>query len=373
MKKLFLLYVVLIVHFSLYPWRFLPVAGRVLAGWSPMAGRSDYLDVVANLLFYMPLGALGVLAWEGLWPALAAGGTALSLTLEVAQAWIPGRDSSIRDVVMNGLGTVAGIALGFLFSRHWPSAARRKALPIRGRMPIVLASAWLVGECFPFMPITRLAPLRESLLQLVRPASLPWLGLAETFVSCLLLAHMLRGPGTRSGRQTAVLLAFLTWPLRLFLQGSSFSWAEVGTAASAFALSVFVFSRFRGEAKLLGALALLLVAVKEFSPFVLASAPAPFHFVPFAGFLEASRDAAIRVTAQKFFLYGSSVWILRAAGLPLWGSTGAVTLLLAAGEATQRYLPGRVPESTDPLLALVAGLLMVWLRNRRAADKAQRW
>jgi hypothetical protein len=64
------------------------------------------------------------------------------------------------------------------------------------------------------------------------------------------------------------------------------------------------------------------------------------------------------VVAGKFFLYGSSVWMLREAGVPLWGSAGMVALLLSAGEATQRYLPGRVAESTDPLLALLAGWLV---------------
>ena len=93
---------------------------------------------------------------------------------------------------------------------------------------------------------------------------------------------------------------------------------------------------------------LLLIAAKELTPFVLAGTPAPFYFTPFGAFLEANRDAAIRVVAGKFFLYGSSVWMLREAGLPIWTSAGMVALLLSAGEAAQRYLPGRIAESTDP-------------------------
>ena len=40
-------------------------------------------------------------------------------------------------------------------------------------------------------------------------------------------------------------------------------------------------------------------------------------------------------------------------------STVAVAGVLAAIEAIQRYLPGRTPEITDPILALVLGA-MLW-------------
>ena len=186
-------------------------------------------------------------------------------------------------------------------------------------------------------------------------------------MSCLVLSYLLRDGQAKAVRRVPVLVAFLVFPLLLFLQGAAFSWLQVAAAASAFALSLWVLSRFSGETKLLAGLALLLIAAKEFAPFALAGTPSPFYFTPFQAFLEANRDAAIRVVAGKFFLYGSSVWMLREAGLPVWGATGMVALLLSAGEATQRYLPGRVAESTDPLLALLAGLLMVWLRDHPAS------
>ena len=113
-------------------------------------------------------------------------------------------------------------------------------------MPAVLASAWLVAQCFPFLPIMRLVPLRQSLIQLARISSVPWLGLAETFVSCLVLSYLLRDSQAKAVRHVPVLVAFLVFPLRLFLQGGAFSWLQVTAAASAFALSLWV---LRGSAE----------------------------------------------------------------------------------------------------------------------------
>jgi len=38
--------------------------------------------------------------------------------------------------------------------------------------------------------------------------------------------------------------------------------------------------------------------------------------------------------------------------------------VLIAGEFAQRYLPGRTAESTDPVLAVIAMFVMIWLKDR---------
>ena len=128
MKKLFFLCVFVIAYFTLYPWTFVPFHGHstILEGLRPLVGKSDYLDIVVNLCFYLPLGVLGVLGWwkgsrtTGGWIALAAFGAALSFTLETIQAWVPGRDSSLLDILTNTIGTIAG-APGTVFR---PDSAR---------------------------------------------------------------------------------------------------------------------------------------------------------------------------------------------------------------------------------------------------------
>ena len=78
-------------------------------------------DMVLNLLGFMPLGFLlcatvirSGKAFERRYWWIAFGlAFIFSLSLEIAQAWIPSRDSSLLDLMLNTLGAAAG---GWLFS-----------------------------------------------------------------------------------------------------------------------------------------------------------------------------------------------------------------------------------------------------------------
>ena len=164
MKKLFFLCVFVIAYCTLYPWTFVPFHehSTILEGVRPLVGQGDYLDLVVNLCFYLPFGVLGVLGWwkgsstAGRWIALAAFGAALSLTLETIQAWVPGRDSSLLDILTNTMGTIAGARLGIAIAGHLPSGLRQGLPSPRRPMPAVLIAAWLVSQWFPFLPILRI-------------------------------------------------------------------------------------------------------------------------------------------------------------------------------------------------------------------------
>ncbi|HET7228562.1 MAG TPA: VanZ family protein, partial [Longimicrobium sp.] len=91
----------------------------LICGWE---GASDF---ILNLGFYLPLGV-------ALWCALRRPGRAVALALllsaavELAQLVIPGRDSTLGDLVANTLGAAAGVAL----ARHaaaWAAPSPRAA------------------------------------------------------------------------------------------------------------------------------------------------------------------------------------------------------------------------------------------------------
>jgi VanZ family protein len=64
------------------------------------------------------------------------------------------------------------------------------------------------------------------------------------------------------------------------------------------------------------------------------------------------------VLFRKSFWYGSAIWLWRAAGYRLAPIIFAAGAALLALEWAQTYLPGRVPEITDAVLAVLMGVLL---------------
>jgi hypothetical protein len=74
-----------------------------------ICGDRGAADALRNLLLFAPLGAaIALCGWRGRWPILAP--AILSLAVEAAQIWIPGRDPSLGDVVFNTAGAAAAFA-----------------------------------------------------------------------------------------------------------------------------------------------------------------------------------------------------------------------------------------------------------------------
>lgn len=76
--------------------------------------RARLLDLVLNVLYFLPLGWLLGRERRGAWLALGLG-LLLSVGIEITQAYVPGRDSTWMDVVANTVGCVVGawLARGF--------------------------------------------------------------------------------------------------------------------------------------------------------------------------------------------------------------------------------------------------------------------
>jgi VanZ family protein len=355
----------LIAYFSLYPWQFSPTHTEILRGFTAPAGRGPYVDAVVNVIFYVPLGLFGALTAEGgerrgrRLLTLGLAGAALSLVMEILQAWIPARESAIQDVVLNTVGTIVGAALAPRVRQRVittrPSFVS-SATPM-GMMFLMLA--WITGQWFPFLPILRAGRFHQSLERFTNTGDLTWLLVAETFLASWIIARLLRQAFTGATAAVTLLLAALAIPARLLLIVQSSPWPLTIAGGVGVLTGARNVTDLRAEARRLAVLALLLIAAKELYPWSLVPSQDPFPWVPFTDFLGAARDAAIRVTCEKLFLYGATIWTLRESGLSPWISMGAVVGLLSAGEAAQLYLPGRVAESTDPMLALAAGIVVL--------------
>ena len=152
----------LIAYASLYPftgWRVPGVTpwSFLLLPWPP-----DWtgFDLTANLLGYMPLGALlfGGLMRSGRRPLRAfawtvAAGGALSLVLEVLQNYLPHRIPSNLDLGLNTAGALLGAAFGSGVHRlgmveRW-QAVRERWFIAHSAGGLALLLLWPVGLLFP--------------------------------------------------------------------------------------------------------------------------------------------------------------------------------------------------------------------------------
>lgn len=163
-RYLFVAYLLLVVYASLYPfsgWRSqgLPPFAFLTA---PFPRPIPAFDVVANVVGYVPLGFLAVLAAYPVLrdkSALVFGtlcSLVLSFTLESLQLYLPTRTSSNLDLLTNVAGGVIGALSGLasirpLLREGELQALRRRLFLPGGRIDLglVLLGFWLFAQLYP--------------------------------------------------------------------------------------------------------------------------------------------------------------------------------------------------------------------------------
>ncbi len=366
--------VAFMAYASLYPFDF------DLAHFAALT-REDWLrsltwrppprtDAIANLIFYLPFGALLMYLTPRRWGAVrrtlctAGGGAAVSLVMECAQQATLSRDCSITDVVLNTLSTAMAAVL-MLGAR---GLGLQPSLPeLRTRRPDLIAllvvALWLIFHGAPFMPSSRFVLYFPNPLR-----ALDWRGSSAAF----------------AGFFGGYVLVGAT--LRGVLRPTSF-W---GVFAACAAVSLLARIGFRGQRLELNELAGLLLALpviwqltREAEPHLYRRAAlwvgpafvflalAPFNFsaaspnfdwwaLPRLTVRLGSGEPGLLETA---FFYIGAVWLLSEARLPL----RRITIAMGAGalfiEVAHAWEPGRSAQLAAPLLVL-AGTALVWLRRR---------
>jgi VanZ family protein len=160
--------VALILYASLYPFRLDPDGPALIEALRSITwARASRGDMLNNLVLYLPLGfalsawlaaRLGRLGCLGL--AIVAG-FALSLSMELLQASIPVRVSSLRDLALNtagsALGALGGWAWLLLGARMVPGSAT--AVRMRG-LAFAVIVLWLLARLWPLWPDIGLRQLK---------------------------------------------------------------------------------------------------------------------------------------------------------------------------------------------------------------------
>jgi hypothetical protein len=114
-------------HRVIIPSSFQPIhRDLLLAPWKDVSyNRPDYSDIAINVLGFLPFGFCFFLYRHARRPQrlvtnallVVLAGVAVSLTIEVMQAWLPNRTSSLNDFITDTAGTLLGVALA-LAVRH---------------------------------------------------------------------------------------------------------------------------------------------------------------------------------------------------------------------------------------------------------------
>lgn len=130
LANLLFLYAMLVVRVTLFPLQIF-MNGQRHFNWRPFVElhwlffnpRIALLNIVGNVVMFMPLGALLPLwdrRYRKAWATILAG-LSLTFSIELLQYLMGTRSADIDDIILNTLGTVLGFALYRILARLRPT------------------------------------------------------------------------------------------------------------------------------------------------------------------------------------------------------------------------------------------------------------
>jgi VanZ family protein len=381
LKRILILVTALILYGSVYPWHFqmthLPANPLwiLLHSWPDGADRFLYRDAAINLTLYVPFGVFCFLsisearslAFRSVATVLAA--AILSSSIEMTQLFTPERVCSLFDVACNVTGAAIGIRLAVTFAGSiYQAVNETQAAGVFSLSGVIaLLYLWTGYLLFPFFPALSQSALRPKLIALLSLGIAPrdffeslggWLAAAA-------LLHSLAGR-RRPGKMLA--MALLLIPLKLLIADRTMSGSEAAGALAGVGFWM-LFRGLRRPRLASGIVAILALAAAGLVPFEFSRTAQAFTWVPFLPMLQAPWETAFLTLLHKSFLYGSAVWLIHADRGGWLISSLIVAVPLAMLEALQVFLPGRTPELTDPLLAILMGSGLALLERGRPATR----
>jgi VanZ family protein len=366
-RALTALYAGFIVWGSFYPFEFIRPNHALLARRLAHVASHHVTrgDLITNLLFYIPFGALCTLAIAGSRRSLRALiavliGSAVSFNVELLQLFTPHRVTSIFDWTLNTLGTVAGAAATVAYLSCGDRWRFESIWGIRPALiPMSLILLWLVTQLAPYAPIFTLAQLRASLSNLNEPWNLSLPTLSVQFTSWWIVGLAALNIWRREHAPWALLtVMLLTLVGRLLIIDQRENPAEILVCGAVLA-GLSCTSNSHALRYAVGSMscvaALLLSGLWPFEP---APSAGEFHWIPFSGNLLLTRD--YQPLLDKVFLYAALIWVLTLSFGRLQVAFPAAFVLTTAIELAQIWLPDRRAEITDPLLVvMLAGAFVI--------------
>jgi len=387
----------LTVYGSLYPlssWR--TPDSSLLAQFFTRTDRLSFGDLATNLVIYIPFGFVLAQLGAGSRPLRAVllatlAGLMLSALMETLQAFLPQRVSSVYDFALNGIGAAIGAAIGISLYSTTALGRQLNALRLRhcrddieARIGLVVLALWAAANLMPFIPSLDVGQIRQGFkpIWLTLHQEAPFdIGAAVSYLCAALAAAAVafRVWLPRRGRMLkSVLFVFAVLLLKGFIVSRQVTLeALLGAAVG---LSLF---RLLSRLEILAARAIsgvgivlmLLVDGMKANPERIGTLY-PFNWIPFRGHLQHTltgvQDLAgdIWPHAALAFLLIAQWRARRKLVLPL--GLLAVLALTFVIEWRQQYIPDRLADITDVLIAGVAFTLPWLLLPALRADEQGR-
>ena len=356
----------LISYGSLFPFHFgIPATATgpldaLIRTWNFVPSRGNLL---ANTLLYAPLGFFGFLALptnvDGRIRFIAATltGLVLSVALELTQFYDAGRRTHLADVYATTIGTCLGALGGIVFGAEirWSPLREITAKPV----PMLLLFAWLGYRLFPFVPTIDLHKYWDALKPLFLTPSLSAYDLLRYTAMWLTICAIIEAIAGRSrSRLFFPTVAGIVFAAKILILTKVLSIAEIAGAGVAFAIWLSLLRCAPSRRSMIVAFVLGAVVVAlRLAPFDFHPTGRQFGWTPFLSFMSGSLMLNVQSFLEKFFYYGSLVWLLTESGLQLRYAAFIVALGLFGTSVAEVYLPGRSAEITDAAMAL----LIAWI------------
>jgi VanZ family protein len=357
-----------IVYGSLYPFAFHVPPGDIgalrsfLETWRrPPQSRGDLL---ANILFYLPLGFVLARGFANRFNQKAAllltiaVGASLSASMEILQHFDAGRVSAMSDFYLNTIGAGAGALAGLVWGRELLTIriVPQDASPFAA----LLLLAWLGWRLFPYEPVIDLHKYWASLKPVVLTPSLDAYDIFRFATMWGAVAYLGQfGLKVREPLLSIALGMAAVFCAKILIIDQLITLPEIIGALVALVYLAFVLRSHRiAGTRALAVLFILSIVLERILPLQIATTARPFEWIPFFSFLHGSLAVNAQSFMQKVFLYGAGLSLLTDSGLGLvWASVleGGVLLVTSLLETME---VGRSAEITDAVMVIM--IAIVW-------------
>jgi VanZ family protein len=373
LSRIFFATIFLIIYGSLYPWHFHsreltsnPV-WILVHSWPSHLDADLIKDIAINILLYTPLGLFGFLSLsrtrrKTLAVAVPiAIGFALSFWIEILQLFVAGRDASALDVLTNTTGSGVGVLCGLLFESSLRGIQTRLS-PVRYHQPgsLLLLVFLAAHQLSPFFPDYSVFSLRHKLVALFAISEFSVRSCLVSLVEWLAIARIVETAIDPLWAPRVYLVLLMLIPARILIAGRTTGCAELAGAVLACLIWRYRLRQSPRRAQILAVLFTALIIVRGLAPYEFTDVALPFSWVPFRALFETDRVPAMTIFLGKLFAYGTFVWLLRDSGCRMRYAATVAAAALGGIETAQMFLPGRVAEITDPLIALFLAWIF-WL------------